>query len=111
VKAAALVGQWSFDRSCGLYDLVFTATNVSFFDYANPSNVISYDGVWEIGADNRVTLTLRRLDGRGAPNGEALLYYLDVTGPAPDLVGNFGQAGAAARAINAKRCANAGDRQ
>ncbi|MFT3726417.1 MAG: hypothetical protein QM759_01130 [Terricaulis sp.] len=106
VDAKALGGEWSFGRDCGLSDLVFTNTSVSYYDYADQSNVVSYSGTWAIEGGNHVALTLHRLDAHGAPTGEALSYNLDVTAPiTTDLTGTFGQPGAM-RDINAKRCAN-----
>jgi hypothetical protein len=107
LQPAALAGQWSFDRGCGLYDLVFNNDSVSYFDYADPSHVVSYAGVWTAGANNRVQLSLHRLDAAGAPSGAALIYNLDVTAPvAADLTGGFGPAGGAVRNISAKKCAS-----
>ncbi len=106
LEADALLGRWSFDRSCGLYDLVFEANgSVSYFDYADASHVVSYAGRWTIGDHNRVVLSLHRLGGDGAPTGDAITYNLDVSEPvADDLIGQFGAQGGDMRAITAKRC-------
>jgi hypothetical protein len=106
LETEAVVGQWSFDRTCGLYDLVFYAdANVDYFDYSNESQVVSYGGQWtEDRANNRVTLALHRLDAQGHVTGDPTQYTLDITAPVTDeLTGRFGQ-GAQARDINARRC-------
>lgn len=106
VEAAQLGGQWSFDRSCGLYELVFTDTGVDYYDYSDPAHVISYNGTWAIAGNSHVELAVRRLDAQGAPTGDTLTYNLDVTAPiTTDLAANFGPAGGPVRAINAKQCA------
>lgn len=111
VTAQELGGQWSFDRTCGMYELVFTNDNASYYDYADPSHAISYVGPYTI-AGNRVVLTVQRLDDHGTPGGQPITYNLDVTAPvAADLVGQFGAAGGEAHAINAKRCDSAEDRE
>jgi hypothetical protein len=106
-EAEALVGLWSFDRSCGLYDLVFEADGQAHhFDYSNESRVISYAGSWASADHNQVALTLRVLGPDGAPQGEALAYNLDVASAVTDdLIGDFGRAGGVVRAITARRCA------
>jgi hypothetical protein len=106
LASEAVVGQWSFDRSCGLYDLVFSAGGVAnYYDYADESHVVSYAGRWAAADHNRVVMTLRRLGGDGAPSGEALTYIFDVSDPVTDdLVGRFGQAESDMRNITAKRC-------
>ena len=104
VRADQLSGQWSFDRSCGLYDLVFTNDSVSYYDYSDQSHVVSYAGPYTI-VGNHVVITVRRLDAQGAPSGDPVTYNLDITAPlAADLVGRFGLAGSAMREINAKQC-------
>lgn len=108
LETEAVVGHWSFDRTCGLYDLVFYAdANVDYFGYSNESQVVSYGGQWtEDRANNRVTLALHRLDAQGHFTGDPTQYTLDVTAPVTDdLTGRFGLAdGAQARDINARRC-------
>jgi hypothetical protein len=105
LASEAIVGQWSFDRSCGLYDLVFSADGAAnYYDYADESHVVSYAGRWAAD-DNRVVLTLRRLGADGAPPGGALTYNFDVSDPViDDLIGRFGQAESDMRNITAKRC-------
>lgn len=102
----AVVGRWSFDRSCGLYDLVFNAdASADYYDYADERRVVSYAGRWAAADHNRLVLRLYRLGEGGAPSGDALTYDFDVSDPVTDdLIGQFGPAGGDMRAIVAKRC-------
>jgi len=108
LQTEAVVGQWSFDRSCALYDLVFHAdANVDYFDYSDESHVVSYGGQWsEDLPNNRVTLVLQRLDSDGHVTGQPIDYVLDIiTPPGDDLNGRFGRAdGTFGIDIHAKRC-------
>lgn len=108
LESEALVGLWSFDRSCGLYDLVFRADgNAEYFDYTTTEGMaMSYGGTWATTNNNRVVLTLRRLGPAGAPAGDPVTYNLDVGATVTDdLVGRFARAdGAAAQDITARRC-------
>jgi len=108
LQTEAVVGQWSFDRSCGLYDLVFHAdANVDYFDYSDESHVVSYGGQWsEDLPNNRVTLALQRLDSDGHVTGQPIDYVLDIiTPPGDDLNGRFGRTdGTFGVDIHAKRC-------
>lgn len=106
LESEAVVGLWSFQRDCGLYDLVFGADgSADYFDYSADLSV-SHSGSWTTAANNRVVLNLRRLDGAGIPGGPQLIYNLDVSAPVTDdLVGRFARAdGAAAQDISARRC-------
>lgn len=106
VTPTALGGQWSFDRACTQFNLVFTNTSVSYSDFADPAHVVSYDGPWSITDGDSVVLSLRRLDAQGAPTGETLTYNLELTqASTTDLVGTFGPAGGPMQPINAKQCA------
>jgi hypothetical protein len=102
----AVPGNWSFDRSCGLYDLVFSDDGgAQYFDYADESHVVTRLGTWTAAANNRIVLTLRMADANGAPSGEAETFNFDVTDPVTDdLIGRFGPAAGEARNITAKRC-------
>jgi hypothetical protein len=102
----ALVGRWSFDRSCGLYDLVFNAdATVNYYDYGDERHVVAYAGRWARADHNRIVMSLHRLAQTGGPTGEALTYAFDVSEPvSDDLIGQFGVVGRATRAISAKRC-------
>jgi len=108
LESEAVVGQWSFDRTCGVYDIVLYAdANADYFDYDASGHVTSYGGQWtEDLATKRVTLEVRRLDAENAATGDPITYTLDITAPVTDdLVGHFARAdGAGAREINALRC-------
>lgn len=108
LQTEAVVGYWSFDRTCGLYDLVFHAdANVDYFDYSDPSHVVSYGGQWsEELENNRVTLSLQRLDAEGHLTGAPIAYVLDIiTPPGDDLNGRFGRAdGTYGVDVHAKHC-------
>lgn len=106
LASEAVAGQWSFDRSCGLHDLVFSAdATANYYDYTDQSNVVSYAGRWAAADHNRVVMTLRRLGADGAPSGDDLTYNFDVSDPVTDdLIGRFGQSGGDIRNITAKRC-------
>ena len=106
LASEAIVGQWSFDRSCGLYDLAFSADGAAnYYDYADESHVVSYAGRWAASDHNRLVMSLRHLGADGAPSGEAVTYNFDVSDPVTDdLIGRFGQAERDMRNITAKRC-------
>ncbi len=107
LEAEALIGLWSFDRTCGLYDLVFDEQDlVQYYDYTTtPGNVISYRGAWETADNNRVVLNVRRIDMENEPTGDAVTFNLDVGATVTDdLIGAFGPAGGPARDITALRC-------
>jgi hypothetical protein len=107
LESEALVGLWSFERDCGLYDLVFDADDlVQYYDYTTtPGNVISYRGSWSIADSNRVVLNVSLIDMENEPTGEARTFYLDVGAPVTDdLIGVFGPEDGATREITARRC-------
>lgn len=105
LEPEALVGLWSFDRTCGLYDLVFEAQDlVQYYDYSDPT-VVSYRGSWATADNNRVVLTVRLIDMEDEPTGEVRTFHLDVTAPVTDdLIGAFGPPGGPTRDITARRC-------
>jgi hypothetical protein len=105
LESEALIGLWSFDRTCGLYDLVFDADDlVQYYDYTDPT-VVSYRGSWSIAENNRVVLNVTRLDMNDEPMGEVHAFHVDVGAPVTDdLIGAFGPAGGPARDITALRC-------
>ena len=107
LESEALVGLWSFERDCGLYDLVFDADDlVQYYDYTTtPGNVISYRGSWSRADNNRVVLNVSLIDMENEPTGEARTFHLDVGAPVTDdLIGAFGPEGGATREITARRC-------
>lgn len=106
LESEALVGLWSFDRSCGNYDLVFAADGrVQHYVVSDEGMTTSYIGTWATADGNRANLTLRVLNSEGAPSGDVLTYNLDVAAPVmDDLMGDFGRDGAAATGITARRC-------
>ena len=107
LEPEALVGLWSFDRTCGLYDLVFQADDrVEYFDYNDPAATASYAGTWSVAEDNRVALALRQLDAEGRPTGEEQAFTLALASPVTDdLIGDFFRVGGDAQALTARRCA------
>lgn len=106
LESEALVGLWSFDRSCGNYDLVFEADGrAQHYEVSSEGWVTSYAGSWVTADSNRVVLTMRQLDAEAQPAGETLTYNLDVAAPVTDdLMGDFGRDGTAATGITARRC-------
>jgi hypothetical protein len=106
LESEALVGLWSFDRTCGNYDLVFAADrSAQHYEVSADGMTTSYVGTWATAPDNRVVLGLRRLGSEGAPEGDTLSYQIDVASAvADDLIGDFARDGGAALAITARRC-------
>lgn len=102
----ALIGLWSFDRSCGLYDLVFLANgDVEFYDYSDAGNVVSYAGAWAPAEGGTVVLTVRQVAIDGEPTGEIEMLVLRPDAPvSDDLSGRLTRAGAPDIAFNARRC-------
>jgi|CXWL01.1.fsa_nt_gi hypothetical protein len=102
----ALVGLWSFDRSCGNYDLVFAADrSAQHYDVTAEGMNTSYVGTWATAPGNRVVLGLRRLGSEGVPEGETISYQIDVeSAVADDLIGDFKREGDTLVAITARRC-------
>jgi hypothetical protein len=108
LESEALIGRWSFDRTCGLYDLVFEAEGrASYFDYSEDV-VVSHVGTWATSDGNRVVLTTRVQSADGGLGADIETYNLDVSTPVTDdLVGRFAEA----RDVNAKRCDETEDRE
>jgi len=106
LEPEALIGLWGFDRTCGLYDLVFEADDrVQYFDYSDQSGVVSYAGTWATSDNNRVVLTVNLLDSEGEPTAAVSTFHLDVqSAVTDDLIADFGPAGGAAQTITALRC-------
>lgn len=105
LESEALIGLWSFDRTCGLYDLVFDADDlVQYYDYTN-TTVVSYRGSWSVADNNNVVLNVRRIDMEDEPTGDPVTFNLHVGATVTDdLVGTFGNAGGTVREITALRC-------
>lgn len=113
LESEALIGAWSFDRTCGLYDLVFEADGrANYFDYSSDT-VVSHVGTWATTDGNRAVLTTHTQSADGALGPDSETYILDVTAPvADDLAGVFAREGdTALRDINAKRCDETEDRE
>ena len=107
LESEALIGLWSFERDCGLYDLVFDAEDlVQYYDYTTtPGNVISYRGSWAMAENNRVVLNVSLIDMENEPTSETRTFHLHVSAPVTDdLIGAFGPAGGPAQDITARRC-------
>lgn len=111
---AAIGGQWSFDGTCGVYDLVFTNTGATYYNYMDEAHVVTWDGGYTT-SGNRVDMSLRRLDAQGAPAGPAQTYSLEVSSLQGDsLSGQLAYAigdDSERRTFTAKRCDNAEDRE
>src|SRR5690606_13280739 len=75
----ALVGTWSFDRTCASGDgMTLSADGVAGFDEWG-------QGTWATAEGNRIVLSLeRREPGADAPSGEQVTLYLDVAAPVTD---------------------------
>lgn len=101
MEPEALVGTWSFDRSCASGDgMTLNADGVAGYDEWG-------HGTWATADGNRVVLSLERREmGVDEPTGEHLTLYLDVAAPVTDdLVGQLARDdGSEQRAINALRC-------
>lgn len=106
LEPEALVGMWSFDRSCGLYDLTFQADDVVTSDNIAGENTWS-EGAWAIAAGNRIVLTMTIASAADTSRvGERQVYHLDVSSPVTDdLTGRLSHAdGSNAQDITARRC-------
>jgi hypothetical protein len=96
----ALVGAWSFDRSCASGDgMTLAADGTASFDEWG-------QGTWTVADDNRLVLTLMRWEPGVGPTGETVVYNLDVAATvADDLIGQLARAdGSEPRGLNALRC-------
>ncbi|MGD9965723.1 MAG: hypothetical protein AB7T59_04330 [Hyphomonadaceae bacterium] len=100
MEPEALVGTWSFDRTCASGDgMTLNADDTASFDEWG-------QGAWATADGNRVVLNLDRQEPGVGATGQQVTYYLDVAGPVTDdLVGQLARDdGAEQRAINARRC-------
>ena len=100
LESEALVGTWSFDRSCASGDGM----------QLNADGTAGYDewgsGAWTLADNNRVVLTLARSEPGVGPTGETVIYNIDVAAPVTDdLIGNLARPdGSEPRGLNARRC-------
>jgi hypothetical protein len=100
LESEALVGVWSFDRSCASGDgMRLNADGTMTFDEWG-------EGTWETADNNRVVFTLARIEPGMGPSGETLNYTLDVAGVVTDDLSGALVRGDAeeVRAIYARRC-------
>ncbi len=99
-ESEALVGVWSFDRSCASGDgMQLNADGTAGFDEWG-------QGTWAVADGPRVVLTLQRDEPGAGPTGQTEIYHLDIAGPVTDdLTGRLNNAaGDAPRDIRALRC-------
>jgi hypothetical protein len=100
---AALVGGWSFDRTCASEDAMgLTADGKAYFDEWG-------QGTWSIDADGRLVLVLRELTPGVEDDGGGAQMVMTFTASEPageNLTGDFTspRADIPARAVNALRC-------
>jgi hypothetical protein len=100
LESEALVGTWSFDRSCASGDgMTLNADGAAGFDEWGT-------GTWATADNNRVVLTLARSEPGLGPTGETVVYNIDVAAPVTDdLIGNLARPdGSEPRGLNARRC-------
>lgn len=100
IEPEALVGVWSFDRSCASGDgMILHADGRASYDEWG-------EGTWATADDNRVVLTLSRIEPGVGPTGETLVYNIAVAAPvADDLIGQLARPdGSERRGLNALRC-------
>lgn len=100
LDSEALVGTWSFDRSCASGDgMRLGADGAAGYDEWGT-------GTWALAENNRVVLTLQRYEPGVGPAGETVIYNIDVADPVTDdLIGNLARPdGSEPRGVNARRC-------
>lgn len=100
MEPEALVGVWSFDRTCASGDgMTLQADGSASFDEWG-------EGGWATADDNRVVLTLERHEPGVGPTGESVIYHIDVAAPVTDdLIANLARPdGSEPRGLNARRC-------
>jgi hypothetical protein len=100
MEPAALVGVWSFDRSCASGDgMRLSADDTASFDEWGQGNWATADG-------DRIVLTLERHEPGVGATGHDVTYYFDVAAPVTDeLIGQIARDdGTEQRAISARRC-------
>jgi hypothetical protein len=100
LEQQALVGTWSFDRSCASGDgMTLRADGTATYDEWG-------EGHWVIDVPSRLILTLAKSEPGVGPTGQHVMVTIDVTPPvANDLQGarSFDDS-TPAGAINARRC-------
>jgi len=93
----ALVGTWSFDRSCASGDgMRLNADDTASFDEWGEGN-------WSVDAENRLVLDVAVHEPGVGPTGERQTLVLAINGAITDDL-NAELAGTPPRAINARRC-------
>lgn len=100
VEQEALVGVWSFDRTCASGDgMRLNADGTASFDEWG-------QGAWTFDAEDRVVLTLERFEPGVGPTGETVVYTLAIGAPVTDdLVGHLSGGDIEnVRGVNALRC-------
>lgn len=100
MEPEALVGTWSFDRTCESGDaMALNADSTAGLDEWGV-------GTWATADGNRVVLNLEQHEPGVGATGRQVTYYLDVGAPVTDdLVGQMARDdGTEQRAINARRC-------
>lgn len=100
MEPEALVGIWSFDRTCASGDgMILRADGAASYDEWG-------QGTWATAEGNRVVLSLERHEPGVGPTGEQVTYYIDVAAPVTDdLSGVLARDdGTEQRGVNARRC-------
>lgn len=96
----ALVGTWSFDRSCASGDgMTLRADSGASYDEWG-------EGHWVVDLPARIILTLAKTEPGVGPTGQHVMVTIDVTGAVgDDLQGSRSfDDGTPADTINARRC-------
>ena len=80
METEALVGVWSFDRTCASSDgMSLRADGTASFDEWG-------EGTWATADGNRVILSLERYELGVGPTGESVTYHLDVVQPVTEYL-------------------------
>jgi len=100
LASEALVGTWSFDRTCASGDgMTLNADGTANYDEWG-------EGHWVIDIPSRVILTLAKIEPGVGATGQHVMVTIDVTPPVTDELNgarSFDD-GTPANAINARRC-------
>lgn len=99
LQREALIGTWSFDRSCGSEDGMSLERDGAVHHYAG-------SGTWAMAGDNRIVLTLEESEMGVGPTGETIIYNLDVARPVTDdLIASMSRRdGSMPSGVFARRC-------